>query len=404
MKRIFGVFLAFIASCFFVFSSSSLGVNAATADVVSPKQSLRTVEEVDNDKKLFFNIGESVGGINEERIMNAQDGSVSLIRDGQTANKTGVQITILAPYEHATTGRKIVGEAEFILGRIGTWGYYRRVIGDVLTIEGTWVNSEDDQYYITIEKTKLTVLEDGSLAVEKYQEDLRSQYIQNIYAEYPYERYVGASKEAYDRYIAAIEAGDPTDAEDLYQEAKAGIAQLDYLQMVSGASVRLHGENKGLRFMAELGNSYDENATYYMMIVPKYYLVGFGITDDYYTKLDEALKANGYDDIRIATMQAKPFQFSEEEVAQSGGKLQANCWYVQGSITNVLSENMEEDFFAIAYKIVDGAYYYAHFKEGDNERSLRAVARCAYADGEENKGKYTEEEMQILKDYAGITE
>ena len=69
-----------------------------------------------------------------------------------------------------------------------------------------------------------------------------------------------------------------------------------------------------IRFGADLGEFYEENATYHMMIIPKNYLDHFNITGDYYNALLTALTNGGYNTF-IATMECLHFQYTDEERA-----------------------------------------------------------------------------------------
>jgi hypothetical protein len=167
------------------------------------------------------------------------------------------------------------------------------------------------------------------------------------------------------------------------------------MMMVNGASIRLNSTQKGIRFAAEIGDTYDENAQYYMMIVPKNYLDHFGINDNYYDALLNALTAGGYSTY-IASMQCLPYQPTAQEVADSNGVFQAGKWYVRGSLTTIQESNMNTEFFAIAYKVVDGKAYYANFNEGQNVRSVSSVAKAAIQSGV----NYTDEQLTVLENFA----
>ncbi len=220
---------------------------------------------------------------------------------------------------------------------------------------------------------------------------------------YPAAAYSGEAKIAYEEAVALLLAATTVEgANEEYERAVATIAALPYLKMVDGASVRLNGAHKGLRFCAELGNTLEGSAdsTYYMMIVPKSYLTRFGITGNYYTELYAALSAITAKPY-IATMKAEPFQYSAEEVAASGGALKEGCWYIRGSLTSVKYDNINLDFFAVAYRVDgNGEYHYAAFTEGENERSLSGVAAKALLD----EGRYSEQQTAVLQGYVAMGE
>ena len=141
--------------------------------------------------------------------------------------------------------------------------------------------------------------------------------------------------------------------------------------MVDGASVRLNSSKMGIRFTAEIGATYDEDATYHVMIVPYEYITLMNITADYYTQLREKLGENAY----LATMEALPFKATAEDAEQYG--LTAGVYYVRGSLTTIQFNNMNKKFFGIAYSIKDGEYTYASFTEGENVRSLVEISSRA---------------------------
>ena len=145
--------------------------------------------------------------------------------------------------------------------------------------------------------------------------------------------------------------------------------------MVDGASVRLNSEYKGIRFEMELGYTYQEDAQYYMMIVPYNYLTLFNVTGDYYNALVAATQGLG---VKIATMQCEPFQYTAEELTINGRN--AGSYYIRGSLTDIQYSNINTQFVGIAYKVVNGVYTYAEFNEQNNVRSLAEVASKALSD------------------------
>ena len=149
--------------------------------------------------------------------------------------------------------------------------------------------------------------------------------------------------------------------------------------MVDGAAVRLSTDENGqmgIRFESEIGYTYDEEATYHMMIAPVSYLKAFHITENYYTELVAALAAAGKD-FPVATMKCQPFQYTAEELAKNGRN--AGSYYIRGSLTNVRYENINVQFIGIAYKVKDGVYTYVDVDFG-NARSLAEVASKALND------------------------
>ena len=144
--------------------------------------------------------------------------------------------------------------------------------------------------------------------------------------------------------------------------------------MVDGASVRLNSSKMGIRFTAEIGATYDADATYHVLIVPYEYITLLGITGDYYTQLREKLGESAY----LATMEALPFQATAEDAEQHG--LTQGIYYLRGSLTTIQYDNMNTKFFGIAYSVKDGVYTYASFNEGENVRSLVEISSLALCD------------------------
>ncbi|MBQ8292044.1 MAG: Ig-like domain-containing protein, partial [Clostridia bacterium] len=212
-------------------------------------------------------------------------------------------------------------------------------------------------------------------------------------------------------------------------EVKAVKADASSFAMVKGASVRLTTENYGLRFSAEIGESYtaSENVSYNMMIIPanwiaKYSLSGDGFDGNYMTSLQAKLQAeaesgNGLGDdgktVRpIATVECEPYY---NTVADENFK--ANTWYISGSITSIKYANINGDFFGVAYTLddkgtdetTDDVYTYATFVEGENVRDVVYVASASYManefeDGTDEKNILSELVTQGLNKATGVAE
>ncbi len=165
--------------------------------------------------------------------------------------------------------------------------------------------------------------------------------------------------------------------------------------MLGGALLRMDGMHNGLRFQAEVGKTPVAGATYYMLIVPERYLTHFGITGNYYEELKRALG-----DKFLAAMEAEPFQATKADELASGGRLQEGLWYVQGSLTDIQYENLNETFFAVAYYVDGDGEHYASFTVGKNVRSIRSATQNALVD----TTKYTEEELTILQSWLEAAE
>ena len=136
------------------------------------------------------------------------------------------------------------------------------------------------------------------------------------------------------------------------------------ITMLTGASVRAVNDGyNGIRFEAEVGKEVDENAKYYVMIVPYSYMNG--ITGDYYAELSAKYST-------LAVMESTPYLNEVDD-----GTRKANTYYVRGSLVNLKYNNLNRKFFGIAYKEVNGVRTYAEFVEGENVRSVAQVSSRA---------------------------
>ncbi len=147
-----------------------------------------------------------------------------------------------------------------------------------------------------------------------------------------------------------------------YSEKK--IKTEEKMTMLTGASVRAVNDGyNGIRFEAEVGKEIDENAKYYVMIVPYSYMNG--ITGDYYAELSAKYST-------LAVMESTPYLNEVDD-----GTRKANTYYVRGSLVNLKYNNLNRKFFGIAYKEVNGVRTYAEFVEGENVRSVAQVSSRA---------------------------
>ena len=131
--------------------------------------------------------------------------------------------------------------------------------------------------------------------------------------------------------------------------------------MQDGASMRVNdAETTGIRFVATM-DSYDTEATYGMIIVPRDYLDGVETTD--------YVKYFADNEISIVNLTCNVFK--------KGGQ-----YAIQGSITNIQYGNMDRQFVGIGYEEKDGVYTYAAFDSLDDiSRSAFNVAtKAANAD------------------------
>ncbi|MBQ8229399.1 MAG: hypothetical protein IJZ32_01740 [Clostridia bacterium] len=179
--------------------------------------------------------------------------------------------------------------------------------------------------------------------------------------------------------------------------------------MVNGAAVRLNAVDGkyGIRYTASLGvaNKTDLTAKYgendfYVMIIPEDYITKYSLTasTDLYGDLYTALKAaDPTEEPYIATMNALPFQATADDEAQLG--LNKDEYYVRGSLTTVQYENLNRDFFGIAYyQDAEENRTYAAYE--DNVRNLvnvssKALNSGAYVDDTEK----TNDDWDILRGF-----
>ncbi len=177
----------------------------------------------------------------------------------------------------------------------------------------------------------------------------------------------------------------------------------DSFRMLTGAQMRLGRDAddvNGLRFHAEIGKDLPEDATFFMLIFPEIYLTVLEREDDYYREIHE--KIGGF----LANIPATPFRATLQDAVETDDLLTEGYYYLRGSLVDIQYENLNLDFFAIAYYIDgDGAYHYADVpKSADgeygNSRSLGEVANAFLADVETYPEGFVEEERKrVLLEY-----
>lgn len=143
------------------------------------------------------------------------------------------------------------------------------------------------------------------------------------------------------------------------------------MDMKDGAQVRLTADSTGLRFVSTFEEI--EGATYGTIILPARYLAN--LTS--FTKAELDAKGIIYSNI----------------VASEGMDIVDGKVTIRAAITNLLPENYDTTFAAIAYVIVDGEYYYTEFDVEDNVRTINEVSKAALNDvssemGEKNGKNY----------------
>ena len=140
-------------------------------------------------------------------------------------------------------------------------------------------------------------------------------------------------------------------------------------QVVDGASVRLKPEyeNFGIRFAATVGTPV-EGATYNMLILPK-------VLVDYYDNDTQTNKADIVTYMKaLADKKGGSLSIVEDCQVDSDGKI---C----GSIVNILWNNINRDFVAVAYYEKDGEVVVAD-RANDGTRSVITVSENAIESGD----------------------
>lgn len=153
------------------------------------------------------------------------------------------------------------------------------------------------------------------------------------------------------------------------------------MEMIDGASVRLVGTDAttyGIKYTAKIAkDSYNENAKYYVMIIPTGWLTKYNLTEgcDYYDILvNQNGKDPSFDNPAARTI----------NIMEATPKLDGDYYYFNGSITDVKYENSFRDFFGVAYMEVNDVRTYAGFETGENVRSVSQVASAALNDKTNN--------------------
>lgn len=133
-------------------------------------------------------------------------------------------------------------------------------------------------------------------------------------------------------------------AEHVYMDwtTLRAIDEVDYgFVMAEGASIRLNEPN-GLRFVAKIdAKSYDEDANYGMIIIPKDWAE--------YLKLDTGSNfVQVLNELNVNYVHLGCIAYKED-----------GNYFIQGSIVNIKETNMNREFVGIAYKEKAGVYTYA---------------------------------------------
>ncbi len=168
-------------------------------------------------------------------------------------------------------------------------------------------------------------------------------------------------------------------------ETQATFSESQFV-MCDGAEVRTDGAKSGIRFVAKLGDAVPTetnypNLKYNVMIVPKAYITYYEVTGDWYTALKAEMDADeNLTNKTIITMQTTPFYSTEVVEGEEG-------WYIRGTLSNVKYDNINVEWFGMAYITYDGTetdeatgepkteYLYAQIPETD--ANVRSLVYCA---------------------------
>ena len=141
-------------------------------------------------------------------------------------------------------------------------------------------------------------------------------------------------------------------------------AGIDKLQMLDGAEIRLTKDSSGIRFTTQITEI--EGATYGTIILPARYLVNLSA-------------------FTLEELNAKGIKYENIVATEAGTSISNGIVTINAALTNILPENYNTPFAAIAYVIIDGQYYYTTFDVEDNVRAVSVVAQMALDDVQNTK-------------------
>ncbi len=176
--------------------------------------------------------------------------------------------------------------------------------------------------------------------------------------------------------------------------------------MLDGASMRLNADgHDGIRYTASLGESldgYPQDATFYVMIMPKSTYTFYckrGSGDFYQDLYDAYYDAKNNPTPYIARTKSLPFEAENSDV-EKDGRLTAGEYYVQGTLSNIQYENVNNDWFGIAYyeyasDTGETKREYAEFTEDGSTENIVSLASETLNSG--LYGQESEEEQKLEK-------
>lgn len=161
----------------------------------------------------------------------------------------------------------------------------------------------------------------------------------------------------------------------------------EHFVMNEGAGIRLNAGSTGLRFSARMA-SYDTEASYGFVIVPKYYLSASMLeAKNYVPDLEAKYGVDG-----IIKLNCQPVLGT---TANKGPHYE-----IYGSIGNIKYSNMNLEFVGLAFKLKDNVYTYAKFDDLSTiSRSVFEVAVKAANVQMQDDTAYDTDEMDIINGF-----
>ena len=157
--------------------------------------------------------------------------------------------------------------------------------------------------------------------------------------------------------------------------------------MANGASVRIADDSNGLRFLAGFKSTFNfENLGAFGMLIGPTDLVG-EVLDE------EDVTAGRAVDISYTAEEAAAYLF---DVTGTNGETYR---MFGGSLTNIYVNNYNRNFTAIAYYEKEGVRTYAAVNDGENVRSMAAVA-SKIVENDQIFGTYSDTAKALLESYS----
>ncbi|MBE5750343.1 MAG: MBL fold metallo-hydrolase [Clostridiales bacterium] len=151
--------------------------------------------------------------------------------------------------------------------------------------------------------------------------------------------------------------------------------------MNEGASIRTNSGSTGIRFSATL-TSYDPDTQYGFVIAPKSWLDALNVSENYAKSLIDTYGTAEEDGVIL--LPSKVHQVY-------------NHFEINGSIANILDENIDLDFIGVAYAKKGGVYTDAYMGDLSNiARNVVQVATAARNDHDNDGYEYTSDELNVI--------